>query len=256
MKVTSNLSFLLCMIGTIAMPVVEASLNGLELKRSSAATMRAAKNQKAFEVAMRDQRRGLKSADALCEAFLPNSGCTCSGDLPSQDCSDFITENCSRCDTLQNQEACLLIFDEEAVVAAFVAALVASPATASVYVDCTTYKSGPFADDSICVIENLDDNNCTFTINETECNSCTVVDCGEETDFDIDCSNVIAGETWNLCTDDIPETSLFIALGTNDRFQDLTCTPNSVVKESGSGGVAAASHVLSLFGLIIVACFL
>jgi hypothetical protein len=256
MKFTSNLSFLLCIV-TIAMPVVEASLNGLELKRSSAATKLAAKNQKAFEVAMHDQRRSLQTEDALCEVFLealygPNSGCTCSEDLPSQECFDFITQNCLSCDTLGGEEACLLVFDEEAVVAA----LVASPATASVYVDCTTYKSGPFADDSICVIENLDDNNCTFTINETECNSCTVVDCGEETDFDIDCSNVIAGETWNLCTDDIPETSLFIALGTNDRFQDLTCTPNSVVKESGSGGVAAASHVLSLFGLIIVACFL
>jgi hypothetical protein len=253
MKVMSNLSFLLC----IAMPVVEASLNGLKLKRSSAATKRAAKNQKAFEVAMHQQRRNLQTEDelgqALCEVFLealygPNSGCTCSEELPSQECFDFITENCKSCDTLQGEEACT-IFDEEAVGRA----LVASPAT-NVYVDCMTYKSGPFADDTICGVENLEDNTCTFTINETECNSCTVVDCGVETDFDIDCSNVIAGEVWNLCTDDILETSLFIALGANDRFDELTCSPKSGLA-AGSGGVAASSHVLSLFGLIIVACF-
>jgi hypothetical protein len=243
MKFTSNLSFLLCMIGTTAMPVVEASLDGLELKRSSAAMKRVAKNQKAFEVAMQQQRRGLQTEDALCEAFLPNSGCTCSGGLPSQKCFDFLTEKCLSCDTLGGEEACLLVFDKEAILAA----IVASPAAASVYVDCTTYKSGPFADDSICVIENLDDDTCTFTINEVECNSCSVVDCGGESNYDIDCSNIIAGEIWNLCTDNIPDTSLFIALGTNDRFQDLNC---------GSGGVTASSHVLSLFGLIIVACFL
>jgi hypothetical protein len=339
MKVTSNLSFLLCMIGSIAMPVVEASLHGLELKRSSASTKRTAKNQKAFEVPMHQQRRGLQTAEELCEAFLetlygpnsgctcteeepsqecldsitengvndgsqtaeelceafleplygpnsgctcteegfsqeclgepgsggsqteeelceaflealygPNSGCTCSDELPSQECSDFIAENCLICDTLEGEEACLLFFDEEAIVAASAA----SPATASVDIECTTYKSGPFADDTLCGIENLEDNTCTFTINEKECNSCTVIDCSEETDYDIDCSNVIAGEIWNLCTDEIPETSPFIAWGTNDRFEELTCNP----KDSGSGGVAASTHVLSLFGLVIVACFL
>jgi hypothetical protein len=125
---------------------------------------------------------------------------------------------CLICDIIQSEEACL-VFDEEASLAA----LRATPETVDSSVACSTYKSGPFADDTICGIENLSDNTCTVTINETECNSCTVVECGFTTDFDIDCSNVIAGETWNLCTDDIPESSLFIGLGNNDRFQDLTC---------------------------------
>jgi hypothetical protein len=263
MKVTFNLPFLLC-IGTIAMSAVEASLNdGLGSERSAAtkpslqrqdvfdfaaqqsnrglksatatallskrssATKRAAKTQKAVEVAIRQQRRSLQTEDeldaislTLCEVFLeallgPNSGCTCTEEEPSMECNDFIYTNCLLCDTIQFEEACL-VFDEEAVLAA-------STGTESL-VDCLTYKSGPFADDTISGIENLVDNTCTFTINETECNSCTVVACdGEETDFDIDCSNIIAGETWNICTDDIPETSLFIAFGTNDLFQDLTC---------------------------------
>jgi hypothetical protein len=264
MKVTSNLSFFLC-ISTIAMPDVEASINGLELRRSaatkpslqrqdvfdfaaqqsrrglksataaallskrSAATKRASKNQKAVKVAVHQQRRSLQTEDeldaislALCEVFLeglygPNSGCTCTDEEPSQECYDFLLNNCFLCETIQSEETCL-VFDEEAALAA----LSASPGTEGPVL-CSTYKSGPFADDTICRIENLADSTCTFTINETECNSCTVVECGEETDFDIDCSNVIAGETWNLCTDDIPETSLFIGLGNNDLFQDLAC---------------------------------
>jgi hypothetical protein len=262
MKVTSNLSFLLC-IGTIAMHAVEASHNAFGLKHSaamkpsfqrqdifafaaqhthrglksatatallskrSAATKRAAKNQKAVEVAVHQQRRSLQSDDefdaislALCEVFLaallgPDSGCTCTDEEPSMECNDFIYSNCLLCDTIQGEEACL-VFDEQAVLAA-------STGTENL-VDCLTYRSGPFADDTICGIENLADNTCTFTINETECNSCTVVECGEETDFDIDCSNIFEGETWNLCTDDIPETSRFIAFGTNNLFQDLTCS--------------------------------
>ncbi len=262
MKVTSNLSFVLC-IGTIAMSVIEASLNGLGPNRSdankpslqrqavfdfaalqsprglksvsaasllskrSAATKRATKTQKAVEFAIHEQRRSLQTEDELVASL----------ELVSE-----MTVYCLVCDTIQSEEACLS-FDDEAAVAA----LVTSPE--AFLVDCTAYRSGPFADDTICGIENFVDNNCTFTINARECNSCTVVACdGEETDFDIDCSNIIAGETWNFCTDDIPETSLFIGLGNNDRFQDKYCT--------GSGGIAAStSHVLGLVGLIIGAFF-
>jgi hypothetical protein len=241
------------------MPVVEASLNGLELKRSSAATKRAAKNQKAFEVAMRQQRRGLQTADAFCEEIYgPNSGCTCAFELPSQECLDFTAENCLICDSI-NPESCL-IFDEEAIDAAVLPGPGEDTWGDTFEIDCTTYKSGPFADNTICSIENRDKGTCTFTINETECNSCTVVDieftCYHK--FDIDCSNIIAGETWSLCNDDIPDTSLFTSLGLNGFvFSVLTCSTANDVKESGSGGVAASStHVLSLFGLVIVASFL
>jgi hypothetical protein len=272
MKVTSNISFLLC-IGTIAMSVVEASLNhsfgrmhsaatkpflqrrqeifdfaaqqshrGLKsahtamslLSKRSATTKRADKNQKAVEVAVQQhQRRSLQGDSefdaaslAICELFLealygPNSGCTCTDVEPSMECIDFISSNCAICEIIQFEEACL-VFDEEAALAAY-------PETGSFVVDCLTYRSGPFADDTICGIENFSDNTCTFTINETECTSCTVIACDdvetnfEETNYDIDCSNIIAGETWNLCTDDIPETSPFIAFGTNDLFQEYSC---------------------------------
>jgi hypothetical protein len=267
MKVTSKFSFLLC-ISTIAMPVVEASHNGFGLKRStatkpsiqrqdvfdfaaqrshrglksatamallskrSAAAKRAAKNQKAVEVAVHQQHRSLQedfdvdpASLAICEILLeallgPNSGCTCTDEEPSMECTDFVSSNCVLCDTLQGEEACL-VSDGEAALAAY-------PETGSFVVDCLTYRSGPFADDTICGIENLSDNTCTFTVNETECTSCTVIACddeegSEETNYDIDCSNVIAGETWNLCTDDIPETSPFIAFGANDLFQEVTC---------------------------------
>jgi hypothetical protein len=278
MKVTSNLSCLLC-ISTIAMPVVEASLNGFGLKRStatkpslqrqdvfdfaaqqshrglksatamtllskrSAAAKRAATNQKVVEVAVHQERRILQGdleADAaslaVCELFLvalygPNSGCTCTDEVPSMECIDFISSNCRLCDTIQSEEACL-VSDKEA-------ALAVLPGTGgSVIVDCKTYRSGPFADDTICGVENFSDNTCSFTINEMECNSCTVVACGAETNYDIDCSNIIAGETWNFCFDGIPETSPFIAFGTNGLFQEVTCGDGGVDLGPDSVGLA------------------
>jgi hypothetical protein len=309
MKVTPNLSFLLC-IGTIAMPVVEGSLNGFGLKNSaamkpslqrqdlfdfaaqqshrglksatamallskrSAAGKQAAKNQKAIEVAVHQERRSLQgdvdaASLALCEAFLvtlygPNSGCTCTDEVPSMECVDFLS-SCNRCDTIQSEEACLFT-DEEAEEAA-VAALPAGTTGDSVLAGCTTYRSGPFADDTLCSVLDFSDSlTCSFTINQTECNSCTVVKCRDvneeaelgEVNYDIDCSNIIAGETWNLCIDDIPETSPFIALGiTNDLFQETTCVGGKDSGDGGdmSGGVAASSHVLSLVGVIIVTSF-
>jgi hypothetical protein len=264
MKVTSNLSFLLC-IGTIAMPIVQASLNGFGLKRSAASTKssiqrqdvfdfaaqqshrgpksmtatallskhsaalkRAAKNQKTVEFDVHQPRRSLETdvdfeaaTLALCEALFvdllgPNSGCTCTDDEPSMECTDFVSSNCLFCDTLQFEDSCLFL-DKEAQLAA-------GPGTDS-FVDCLTYESGPFADKTICGIENFGDNTCAITIDGVECTSCTVITCGDEgaTNFDINCSNIIAEDTWNLCTDDIPDTSLFIAVGNNDRFEDLSC---------------------------------
>jgi hypothetical protein len=58
-----------------------------------------------------------------------------------------------------------------------------------------------------------------------------VIDCDGDTDYDIDCSNIIAGETWNLCTADIPETSPLIPFGNNDRYKG-----DPICSEAGLGG--------------------
>jgi hypothetical protein len=67
-------------------------------------------------------------------------------------------------------------------------------------------------------------NTCAITIDGEECSSCTVIACGDDTDYEFDCSNII-GETWNLClcTSDFPETSRFLAGGNNERFTQLDC---------------------------------
>jgi hypothetical protein len=91
-----------------------------------------------------------------------------------------------------------------------------------------------------------------------------VIDCDGDTDYDIDCSNIIAGETWNLCTDTIPETSRFLAAGNNDRFEDPDCSEagggkGALALPTGggndSGGKALSFHVLSVVSLIAVAAF-
>jgi hypothetical protein len=264
MKVTSNLSFLLCII-SVAMPVVESikgfgrklsaatkptstikhrelfdfaaasqqhSNRGLKSalapglrQRRSAVTKRALKHQKALaDAAVHKQNRGLQEPNltdpAVCEVFLtllvgPDSGCTCTEEEPSTECIENLA-TCNFCDTLQNEEACISISLTED--------------TSSVYSGCITYESGPF-DNVICETESFIDNTCTITIDGEECSSCTVVDCDGDTDYDIDCSNIIAGETWNLCTDTIPETSCFLVAGNNDRFEDPSCS------EASLGGV-------------------
>jgi hypothetical protein len=212
-------------------------------------TKRALKHQKALaDAAVHEQNRGLQDLDltdpAVCEAFLtlfvgPDSGCPCTEEEPSTECIDYLA-TCNFCDTLQGEDACISIsFTED---------------TSSVYSGCITYESGPF-DNIICETENFIDNTCTYTIDGTECSSCTVIDCDGYTDYDIDCSNIIAGETWNLCTDTIPETSLFLALflvvGNNDRFEDASCLAGIL----GSGGKALSFHVLSVVSLIAIAAF-
>jgi hypothetical protein len=105
MKVTSNLSFLLC-ISSVVMPVVEASIKGFPglSPKLSAATTRALKHEKALTdtstaVQVHQQRRGLQFPDfsvpIVCNAFLSlldglNSGCTCTdGEQASTECSAF-----------------------------------------------------------------------------------------------------------------------------------------------------------------------
>jgi hypothetical protein len=69
--------------------------------------------------------------------------------------------------------------------------------------------------------------------------------------YDIDCSNVIEGETWNLCIDDLPDTSPFLASGNNDLFTALYCGSGE------SGGSPLSFHGLSvLVSVVAVATFL
>jgi hypothetical protein len=163
-------------------------------QKLSAVTKRALKHQKSLaHAAVHEQNRGLQEIDltdpAVCEVFLtflvgPDSGCTCTDEEPSTECIDYLA-TCKVCDTLQGEDACISISSTEA--------------TSSVVSGCITYESGPF-DNVICETENSIDNTCTITIDGTECSSCTVIDCDGDTDYDIDCSNIIPGETWNLCT--------------------------------------------------------
>jgi hypothetical protein len=274
MRITPNLSFFLC-ISSVAIPVTDARANGFDRKRS-AATKRSIEHQrqKVFDfaaqqesrrelkapvtessVSVHQQRRRLQAdweqgdgALKLCEAFIealigPNSGCKCDeeGD-PTSECQEYLSE-CNVCDTIQGQRTCLVFAAEET------SAAISEENDA----DCYSYNLGPF-DNTICTIDNVVENTCTVTIDGEECNSCAIVACGA-TDgegvlsgsYDFDCSNVMKGETWNLCTDNIPETSPFLASGNNNRYLDLEC---------GSGGFATSLHTISvLISLIAVAAF-
>lgn len=84
------------------------------------------------------------------------------------------------------------------------------------------YGSGPFGN-TICLIENFADS--TYTI--------TLVTCSETdgdgifgSNLDFDCSNIIAGETWNLWDADIPEMSPFSASRKLETMEAPTRTPS------------------------------
>jgi hypothetical protein len=256
MKVSANLSFLLG-IGSVMMPVIEASTKGFGSMLSAAAKKRSTsiKRQEIFDFVAAQQQsiRDLKSAsvtgsspgrsaatkrawkhqqrvledgglqlhdDALaadllaeCEVGIefvlgPNSGCTCTEEEPSTECTDFVSENCNFCDTLLGEQACFsfpeITFDDVG------------------FTECITYESGPF-NNTICKTDNFIESTCAITIDGEECSSCRVIDCDGNIDNDIDCSNIIAGENWNLCTDEVPETSPFFAVANNLRFEDLSC---------------------------------
>jgi hypothetical protein len=241
MKVTSNLYFLLC-ISSVVMPVVEASIKGFPglSPKLSAATTRALKHDKALAdtrtaVQVHQQHRGLQpdlTVPIVCNAYVSlldglNTGCSCTdGEQALTECSAFILDNCNFYDIVQGEEASISF------------SMVTR--TTDSYSSCRTYMSGSF-DNTICTIRNLIDDTfddtCIITIDGEECSSCSLVDCEEEgeSDYDIDCSNLIAGETWNFCND-IPETSLFIAYGPNEGFDDPRCSGDPGKVTSGGGG--------------------
>jgi hypothetical protein len=351
MKVTFNLSFLLC-ISSVMMPIVDARANGVGLhKRSTAlkslATKRSIKHDvKAYDLAAHQQRRSLqtKNDDISCESFLatldtnpctcddqdefdataecsdflsgldlvvvcefaltalgPNpctcddqgevdtstaecsefvSGldagscedflealgpnpCTCDDqgevDTSTAECSEFVA-SCNICDTLQGEETCFT-FEEE---------VSNDGSSDEVETFCYTYISGVF-DNTICEIENFTADTCTITIDGTECNSCATLPFCDGDGYDIDCSNVIEGEKYNTCTDDIPETSRFLATANNDRFVDdiecgvtvpsTTSSPITVTQSptssptTVSGAFALSFHAVSAVGLMVFATF-
>jgi hypothetical protein len=181
------------------------------------------------------------------EEDLGVEGCTCTEDgEPTDECYDEIINLCTFCDTLEGERTCL-VEDSDASEAA--------ESTDEVEAECVTYTSGLFAI-TICAIDNTADDTCTITIDGTECSSCELISCSDSDGYpyDLDCSNVIAGETWNVCTDDIPETSPFLAFGNNDRFlfDDVEC---DTIASPPSGAFALSFHALSMVGLIVVATF-
>jgi hypothetical protein len=279
MKVTSNVSFLLC-ITSVVMPVVDARANRFVLHERSTALKSPA--TKAYDFVAYQQRRGLQvnlGTQQECQeildvlALLGAVPCTCDdqgniniGDaecfayLESQDGFGFdddddgddddgVDEGCF-CDTLDGEKTCV-VYDSAAATAA---------SSDEVDFDCYTYTSGLF-DNTICVSDTVV--TCTITIDGTECNSCEVdTSCF---DLNFDCSNVIDGETWNACTDvdDIPETSPFILLN-DDRFliekalEDAECVgivSPAASPTTGSGAFALSFHALSMVGLVVAATF-
>ena len=67
--------------------------------------------------------------------------------------------------------------------------------------------------------------------------------------FDYDCSNVIEGESWNLCSDNIPDTSPFIFAGNNELFTFADCFPGLV----SGGSMVSFSTTLAIIGLVSLA---
>jgi hypothetical protein len=257
MKLTFSLSLLLC-ISSIMMPAIDARASGFNFKRSDV-WKRSIKRQEVSRSLQTDDELAM----ALCEAFIEiilgssasNSGCTCDadGELTS-DCEDFLSQ-CNICDIVDGVLTCIGFAQEETA---------AAETTEDIVADCFTYSSGPF-DNTICTIDNFADDTCAVTIDGMECNSCAIIACSAtdgtvflDESYDIDCSNVIEGETWNLCTDDLPETSRFLATANNDRFTDLNCTSvgdgsgdDSVDDPGESGGFALSFHGLSLLVSLI-----
>jgi hypothetical protein len=217
-----------------------ASVTGLSQERTAAIKLAWQHQQRAVtDAVVHQHHRGLQTPNdedlAGCELTLeflygPNSGCTCNTEEEaSAQCVDFVAQNCIFCETLlDGQEVCVAGFPD-----------ISFDSVDFSFRECFAYDSGPFDNTLFCLSEQSIDNTCTIHIDGTECSSCTVIDCDDGSDYDIDCSNLISGETWNLCTDDIPETSPFIAAGNNDRFTDLNC-------DTGNGDADFAGLLLTL----------
>jgi hypothetical protein len=229
---------------SVVKPVVDARANGFGLLKRSAVTKR-------YDFAVHQQRRSLQtdglSAKDFCESNLkivaPNVDCTCTEDgEPTLEC-DILLAECAVCDTIQGEITCLA-FDQAATNTAI---------TRHDFVDCYSYESGPFDGMVICEIANEAEDTCTVTIDGEECSTCSAITCVDDTELDLDCSNIIEGETWNLCTSEIPETSPFISYGKNDRFIDYECGSRGIGLSGGSGGFALSFHAVSVVvGLITV----
>jgi hypothetical protein len=194
MKVTFNLSFLLC-ISSVVMPVVDSLTNGFGLHKRSAnlkslATKRSTKHDvKGYDFAAHQQRRSLQTDDDddSCETSLEELGqalgitipCTCDdqGDIDeTTECADFFDglgglvdddvvgglfddddDNCV-CDTIQGERTCIEIDEEESNAAS----------SGDDFAFCYTYTTGVF-DNTICEIGHLSDGTCTITIDGAAC---------------------------------------------------------------------------------------
>jgi hypothetical protein len=268
MKNTSNLSFLIC-ICSVVMPAIwlKSAATKLSIQRNEDINFvaqqelhRATKaNVTESYTTIHQQHRNLQMEEDPepefdCETALEillgfnsdlNLGCTCGEDGKLTYECELLQSECSLCDIIQNEQACFVFAEAE------------STARSSRFVEakCYTYETGPFAGTTNCAIDNFADASCTILIDGERCNSCKVIACsatdGERVyseNYDIDCSNIIEGETWNLCTDDLPETSRFLASGNNDRFSYVYCgTPNVrqedilLEKENTDGNTVAPS---------------
>jgi hypothetical protein len=246
MKNTSNLSFLLC-ISSVVMPAIylKSAATRLSIQRqediafaSQQEMHRAIKsNMTEHFVNIHQEPRRLQTdeevefdSETKLEILLGfnsdlNWGCKCGEDGKlAFECEELQSE-CILCDTIQGQQVCYMFAEAEST----------ARSSADVEAKCYTYESGPFVGTTNCAIDDFADNTCTIMINGEECNSCAIVDCSATAvtgvygeNYDIDCSNIIKGETWNLCSDDLPETSRFLANGNNDRFKYVHCDTPSV----------------------------
>jgi hypothetical protein len=250
-KNTANLSFLLC-ICSVVMPAIflKSTATRLSIQRQEEIAFAAKQemhhamksNITEHFINIHQDPRRLQTDDEVesfdCETKLEillgfnsdlNWGCACGDDGNlTVECEDFQSE-CSLCDTILGEQVCYKFAEAEST----------ARSSADVEAKCYTYESGPFAGTTNCAIDDYADFTCTIMIDGEKCNSCAIVDCratdgsgvyGENYDFD--CSNIIEGETRNLCTDDLPENSRFLASGNNDRFNYVHCETPSVRQEN------------------------
>lgn len=198
-------------------------------------------------------QRETQATQEDCEGFLDiffgvDSGCECvlsDNGLDYEPNCDELLDGCESCETIQGVETCLS-FDLEASATA--------DGSTELEVLCYVYSSGAFGETTICQARDSLSENCTLSIDGAECNSCSIVQCGADNPFydeyfDYDCSNVIEGESWNLCSDNISDTSPFIFAGNNELFTFADCFPGLV----SGGSMVSFSTTLAIIGLVSLA---
>jgi hypothetical protein len=174
------------------------------------------------------EHRNLQSDEEVCAFIIDElvdgsyaQFCSCDrvGDSYVLDC---VYTDCPDCELLQGSEEETCAISNDGVVLSLSEDL---DLLADLFYSCTLYQSGLFDSTAVCLIEEFTGEFCAVTVDDEACNSCEYVDCGGGyTDYSVDCSNVIPGEVWNFCTDDIPETSPFISYGYNDLFFFEECS--------------------------------